>query len=584
MMAGFRPVRDIVASQGPLSLDVTYPLFATFGADLRAARLAVVVYALLGIVAVYSVGRMAGGRLAGIIAALLLALSPTFLENSRAALVEVPALVPAVLAVAAALRYRTTGSASALIGSFLLLCLAVLVKPLVVPAAAPVLAATLPRARRCPAVLLLAFSLAGGLALAVVLMVGPVELYEQVLLFRLGSWRQEGWSLSQNWTTLVHEIRWEGAGWLGLVALAVALSLWQRRTVLLLLLWVAASLGLLLVYSPLLEKHAVVLIPPAALLVGATLAQAIDYLRSARTAGARRLLGAALGAGAVAYLASTPAIVARDQMLSITSGDARHDVHTNAVQLLAALTGPDEFVVVDEPYVAFLARRKVPPGLADPTSFRLRSRTLSGSAVIAAVERYQVKAMLLWTDGLADLKPFGEWVDKHFRAIKIYERSNRKDRTMLLRANEVTESARLAARDTLTPRAVDFGDQLRLAASGLAVESVRPGGSVAVDSEWEALSNIAVNYHVLAVLRAADGRTVAQAGRSLGSGTGTVGWQPGQWLVRHVNLVVPPRTRPGEYQVFVALYDTKSGETLPLVSPPRSGPDDEAAIGTIRVR
>ncbi len=35
MAAGYRPFRDICASQGPLSLDLFYPTFMLFEADAR---------------------------------------------------------------------------------------------------------------------------------------------------------------------------------------------------------------------------------------------------------------------------------------------------------------------------------------------------------------------------------------------------------------------------------------------------------------------------------------------------------------------------------------------------------------------
>ena len=43
MAAGFRPVKDVFASQGPLSLDVFYPFYLLLGQTLAGARLAVVV-------------------------------------------------------------------------------------------------------------------------------------------------------------------------------------------------------------------------------------------------------------------------------------------------------------------------------------------------------------------------------------------------------------------------------------------------------------------------------------------------------------------------------------------------------------
>src|SRR5215208_5758411 len=86
MSAGFRPVRDVFAAQGPLSLDIFFGPYLAFGQTLGAARVAVVFYSLIGIAAVFWVGRMVAGVPAGLIAATVLALSPLYLKNSRLAL------------------------------------------------------------------------------------------------------------------------------------------------------------------------------------------------------------------------------------------------------------------------------------------------------------------------------------------------------------------------------------------------------------------------------------------------------------------------------------------------------------------
>ena len=92
--AGYRPVQEIYSSQGPLLLDMLYPLYHLFGETLAAARLAVGVYSLVGILGAYWVGRVVGGPIGAATAAVLLALSPTYLRTSRQALAEVPALAP----------------------------------------------------------------------------------------------------------------------------------------------------------------------------------------------------------------------------------------------------------------------------------------------------------------------------------------------------------------------------------------------------------------------------------------------------------------------------------------------------------
>ena len=49
MSAGYRPMQEIYSSQGPLLLDMLYPFYRLFGETLGAARLAVGVYSLFGI-------------------------------------------------------------------------------------------------------------------------------------------------------------------------------------------------------------------------------------------------------------------------------------------------------------------------------------------------------------------------------------------------------------------------------------------------------------------------------------------------------------------------------------------------------
>src|SRR5204863_7094740 len=110
MSAGFRPFRDIFAAQGPLLLDLLHPWFVLFGQDLVAARWSVGVYSLIGLAGAYWLARLAGGPLAGVTAGTLLVLSPLYLEGSRIALAEVPALAPASFAVGAAILYARSGS------------------------------------------------------------------------------------------------------------------------------------------------------------------------------------------------------------------------------------------------------------------------------------------------------------------------------------------------------------------------------------------------------------------------------------------------------------------------------------------
>ena len=147
MSAGYRPFRDIFAAQGPLLLDLLHPWFVLFGQDLAAARWSVGVYSLVGLAGAYWLARLVGGPLAALTAAALLVLSPLYLEGSRIALAEVPALAPATFAVGAAVIYARGGSRRWLVACAVLLAVSLLMKPITLAAGVPAGLAVLSRWR-----------------------------------------------------------------------------------------------------------------------------------------------------------------------------------------------------------------------------------------------------------------------------------------------------------------------------------------------------------------------------------------------------------------------------------------------------
>jgi len=625
MAAGFRPVKDVFASQGPLSLDIFYPFYVLMGETLAGARLAVVICSLLAILGVYWTARLVGGRAGGWLAALLLIASPTFLKNSRLAYVEIPAILPAIVALGAALAYQRDGRRRWLVASAVALALALAIKPMVVAVVPAVGLALMLRRRPLTPLpplpqagegemrvgahwrtlvrdVLLYAAVAGGLLVVIVAWVGPVELYDQMIRYRVGSRSAEGWSLADNWDMLWGELQWDQPAFFALALLGgLILSVMQPRAGLPLLTWGVLSIVLLLVYSPLGIKHAALQVPPTALLAGAGLgALWREFARNAspgarsgaagRTGAVRVVRWATAGlagVGVLVYLAAAPTIVARDQQ-AMTVGDlGAEPPYRQESQLIQGLTAPHDFILVDDPYLAFLNDRMMPPWLVDTSYFRIRSGALSGAGVVSHAEAYDVRLMLLASDNLRQIKKFADWADEQFVVVKIDERSNRKDRALYLPADADLAAARGTVRAAIPDAvAVDgvLANQIGVRSYALEQPSVRAGGTVGLTVEWEAVGPIPLDWRQVTFLRDGSGQIVDQTERSLSGGSGgTTTWAPGRWVFRSSGLPIPPKTPPGDYTIGVGLYDSKARTLAPVTAGAGSG-GDEVRLGTLRVR
>ena len=348
MAAGYRPCVEIFCNQGPLLFYAIYPTYALFGGSLEAVRSGVVLFSLVGIAATYWVGHLFGGRTGAVIAALLVALSPTYLKFSRLALAEVPAEAPAILAVGAAIVFQRSGRDRWLMAAALLTAFSLLLKPVTLAVCAPVGLAVLLRAeRRWRNVAVLIVVTALGIGIPTVL-IGFSEILEQVVAFRLRSREAEGRGIGWNWGRIVEELSADRAG---LFAFAVAGGIVMlgrlRSAAIPLVSWLPASLLLLLVHTPLHGKHIVTLIPPAALLAAigvvlvapaapAVVAQVRHLILRGARSGRRapgadgRLWAPRLGValvtvGLVLYLAYLPPVLARDADLMFDPDPLEND-------------------------------------------------------------------------------------------------------------------------------------------------------------------------------------------------------------------------------------------------------------------
>ena len=571
MSAGYRPMQEIYSSQGPLLLDLLYPFYRLFGETLGAARLAVGVYSLFGILGVYLAARAVGGPVGGTVAALLLTLSPTYLRNSRQALAEVPALAPAILAVAAAFEYQRTGRWIWLVVSGLLLGVALMIKPIVAAAVVPIALAALLGPRISLRPVMLVGLVSAAVVVGIVMTTGFSTVVDQMIDYRLKSREVSGWSWNENWKVIRGTLI--ARDQIGLFALggagALLALLLRPRQAIPYIGWIAATAALLAFYAPLFPKHVVIAIAPLVAAAGAGVGLVWQALRERHVMG--MVGGFALTGPILLYAWSLPTISTLDiGFMNLDQGfeGQRFARTADIASTIAAVTERGDFIVTDEPEQAFHAQRLVPPNLADPSSSRVRARELTGEIIVTSAEQYDVKLVALASDRFRSMRNFYLWLDERFEPIKVYGRGGDAPQVIYLRSDVDLGQARRSLEGFIqTPTSVDFGGILRLTGYSLDRRVLTRNGNVGVTYEWEALSRAGVDYHVVTELVGPDGQIWNDEQLSLGGrGVGLDEWTPGRWMFQTSTFDVAATAPAGEYVLQVGIYDSKAKADLPVTA------------------
>lgn len=99
------------------------------------------------------------------------------------------------------------------------------------------------------------------------------------------------------------------------------------------------------------------------------------------------------------------------------------------------------------------------------------------------------------------------------------------------------------------------------------IESGR--GVVTLQLDWQAAQKIPIDYLISVRVTNDDGSIIwAQDDVPPANGAEpTSTWQPGQTIIDHRALMIPPGTPPGAYRVRVVVYESSSGRTVNIVAP-----------------
>jgi hypothetical protein len=445
---------SIFYSQPPFFLLSIYPLYRFFalfsGPTLPAARLTLVVYSIMGLIAMYVAARMIGGRLVGLLALALLALDPFYLKESYTLQAEAPALAWELLALALVVaavhatrrggrrRWLVFGGGVALmLGTLVKLFDVFLLVPVILYLLTPVAASIVYRDSNhrlrlrtvrdfmptvTPVLADVGWLLAGGL-LALVLVLLPFvgslgTVLDQVVRYHLAASQYAGRGLYYNVVLLLQIPMEYPLIILALVSLLVGLN---RRAWILIppLLWLLVCLAFLLRQQPLFDHDRVVLVPPLVLIAGLIACHfqptsyALPRLRfSSLSALAPEQVLPVLCAGVLLVSAAVGAVGAHR--------DAERPLSQVSVEMSSALraaTLPQDLVATDDQYIAGLADRDVPPQLVDTSMVRIVSGYLTASQLESIITRLDIR-VILFASGRFNLIPgFSTWVAANYTKI-----------------------------------------------------------------------------------------------------------------------------------------------------------------------
>jgi 4-amino-4-deoxy-L-arabinose transferase-like glycosyltransferase len=395
---GVRLYAGVFLSQPPLLPLALAEAYRVAGPSLAAARDTIVAFSLFWLLSIFAIPAGGGRPRAGALAVLALVGSPVFLTATHTVQMEAPSEALAAAAVAlAVLGLRRPGmlwwaAAGATWG------LAVMTKLTAAVSIAPlVVAAVVGPDHRGP--VLPWTGRMGALAVGAVGAIAPflpvrnlTPFVAQVLLFHLSVARHLG---PDPVGRLRLAMGFLATGFPLLIAagFGVRLALRGRGPVeRMLVAWLGAALAASLALRPLWPHHLAILLSPLALLAGG----ALDRLVERATGAARGAVACAAVAGVAAYCLAGVVVSG----LPASSADLR-EVSARIVEVLP----PTGAILTDDPLVAFLAQRPVPPEFIDTSIARLRAGQLSRPRLDAALRDGRIGAVLFWRGTFAQEFP-----------------------------------------------------------------------------------------------------------------------------------------------------------------------------------
>jgi len=564
---GYEPYREVFISYPPLytlSIDWGWRVFGS----VEGLQILMALYTMPGLLAVGLIGWRLGGAWAGLTAAVFVSLEPEFFRGSRAVLTEVPSLSIAALSIAFAAFYywqppQQTGrvwliaSGVALAASLMLKILSPYVlglTPLMILVRQWQFQKPLGRAfwKRT---LVDGLIWSAALLIPIIVFTLPFDLpayFDQVIRFRFAT---RGAYEGEDNNFLVILTFLAGNWVISLPALAGVAWLIRRRwrAGWFVLLWLGLAVAFALIQVPLREKHLPLLLLPLSVLAGLGLTgvvQLIGHRRGRPIAYAAIISLILLGLVYFWQVGRVFTTYAADR-LEYLDGDEQI-----AVDFIQKFTAPDDCLITDDPTLAFVANRPVPPMLAEASSARLRSGYLTADMLVNITAQSDCQIVAPVAVRFKRSAPeFVEWAKGQYLALWLYDGA-----TELLMAKPVGHS------QPQQPVGAQLADLVQL--EGYDLTPVMDGVAY-LSLYWRPLRPFEQDFTIFVHLRDEVGNTVLNADHQPYDGRApTSRWPAGSLIKETIRLEVPPELLPGAYNMYVGMYlrDGSNFVRLPIVA------------------
>jgi hypothetical protein len=270
------------------------------------------------------------------------------------------------------------------------------------------------------------------------------------------------------------------------------------------------------------------------------------------------------------YLSRLPWMIELNNTV-VPQPPARHE--QEAMQFLQQVTAPGEFILGDDPMLIFHAERLILPAASDTSLLTIKAGRYDLERLAALSERYDVQTVALWSERLAWVPGYRDWVEEHYLVRRDFGATH-----------AIFYGRRLDSGASIERRMETYlGDEVQLL--GYKVNdgaSGRAGELLSLTLYWRAAAPIAEDYTVFVHLAGPDGRLWAQQDNPPVRGLyPTHLWGEGEIIADRYDLRPGADAPAGTYQLLVGMYRPETLQRLPLRGPDGTPQGDAVKLSTI---